>query len=454
MIPARYREHFKNTIILAYPVCLSQLGHVMVGVVDTAMVGSIDEALVGYSGTTAQAAALVANGFVTLVLVFCLGISYGATPLIAAADSQGDHEQNRSLLKHGFIVNVSTSVVLVGLMVLCSPLLYYIKQPDEVIELAIPFMNVMLLGLMPLAIFSAFKQFAEGLSFTRTAMIITLAANGINILLNWVLINGKWGFEPMGIMGSAWASFISRVMMALSMWLYVFYGKQFSIYWKGFASRNISWQLMKKMYSIGIPSGLQWVFEVGAFSVSALMLGTIGKTAQAAHSVAISVAAITYMIASGLGAAATVRIGNFMGLRDRTELRKAGFTAFGIALGFMFFCAVLFIIFKDQLPWIFTKDAGVAGFASSLLIIAAFFQLSDGLQVVCLGVLRGMKDVKIPTAVTMVAYWVIGLPVSYVLAFPLGLGVDGVWYGLMIALTIAAVLLFWRFNYLSKRVEL
>lgn len=449
-----YREHLKNTLLLAYPVCLSQLGHIMVGVVDTAMVGSIDETLVGYSGKTAQAAALLANGLATLVLVFCVGLSYGSTPLIAAADTQKDHLQNRSLLKHGFVVNVLTTVVLVGIMLVCSPVLRLLDQPANVVALAIPFLDVILLSLLPLAIFSAFKQFAEGLSFTRTAMIITLAANGLNILLNYVLINGKWGFEPMGIMGSAWASFIARILMAVSMFLYVRYAKQFAVFWEGFSSVKFSWPVMKKLYALGVPAGLQWVFEVGAFSVAAVMLGWIGETEQAAHAVALSVAAITYMVASGIGAAGSVRVGNYVGLRDRAELRRAGFTVFWLAIGFMFVCAILFIVFKDHLPWIFTKELKVAEYGSSLLIIAAFFQLSDGLQVVCLGALRGMKDVKIPTAITLFAYWGVGLPASYVLAFVFGLSVEGVWYGLMIALTAAAVLLFTRFNYLSKRIQL
>jgi MATE family multidrug resistance protein len=450
----RYRDHLKSTLLLAYPVCLSQLGHIMVGVVDTAMVGGIDEHIMGYPGRAAQAAVLLANGFITLILVFCLGVSYGVTPMVAAADSQQDHAHNRALLKNSLIVNMVTGILLTGVIVLCSPVLRHLDQPGNAVDLAVPFLNVMMLGMLPLAIFSAFKQFAEGLSFTRTAMIITLSANALNVLLNWVLIYGKWGFEPMGIMGSAWASFISRVVMAITMWAYVRFAKRFSIYWNGFGSLRVSWPLIKNIYSVGIPSGLQWVFEVGAFAVAAVMLGWMGETEQASHAVALSVAAITYMIASGIGAAGTVRVGNFAGLKDRKELRKAGFTSFGIALCFMFCCALIFILFRDQLPWIFTKDPKVAGFASSLLIIAAFFQLSDGLQVVCLGALRGMKDVKLPTAITLVAYWIIGLPSSYLLAFTFGMGVQGVWYGLMIALTIAAVLLFMRFNYLSKRVEL
>ena len=450
---ATYREHLKSTLLLAYPVCLSQLGHIMVGVVDTAMVGSIDEGMFGYSGKTAQAATLLANGFSTLVLVFCIGISYGSTPLVAAAASQKDHVQNRSLLKHGIVVNVITTLVLLGFMLLCSPVLYLLDQPENVVALAVPFLDVILLSFIPLAVFSAFKQFAEGLSYTRTAMIITLTANGVNVLLNYVFINGKWGFQPMGIMGSAWASFISRILMAVSMFLYVRYAKQFSLYWQGFRSVKFSWAMLKNLYSLGIPAGLQWVFEVGAFSVAAVMLGWIGETEQAAHSVALSVAAITYMVASGISAAGSVRVGNYIGLKDRAELRKAGFTSLGLAAIFMFVCAIIFIVLKDHLPWIFTKEIAVAEYASSLLVIAAFFQLSDGLQVVCLGALRGMKDVKIPTTITLFAYWVVGLPVSYAFAFWLGMGVEGVWYGLMIALTAAAILLYMRFNYLSKRIE-
>ena len=326
------------------------------------------------------------------------------------------------------------------------------QQKQEVVDLAIPFLNVMMLGMIPLCIFSGFKQFTEGLSFTKIAMLITVGSNLLNILLNYLMIFGHWGFPKMGLMGSCWASFISRVAMAIAMFSYVYYNKPFRVYREGFRFKNISKELTKKILAIGIPSGLQWFFEVGAFAFAVIMIGWISPKAQAAHQIALSLAATTYMMASGLSAAASVRVGNQSGLKNKEGVRTAGFSAFVIVMVFMGLMATSFILLRNYLPSLFTKDADVINIASSLLVIAAFFLLSDGIQVVGLGALRGVKDVKIPTVITLIAYWVIGLPMSYVFGFKLNMGVQGIWYGLSIGLTFAAILLFLRFNHVSKKL--
>jgi MATE family multidrug resistance protein len=444
MLSVDYIKNYKSTLILAYPVVLSQLGHIMVGVVDTAMVGQI--------GTNEQAAVALANSLYTLVLVFGLGVSYGVTPLVAAADSSNNITENASLLKHSIIINSLLGIILFVLLVIIAPVLNLFDQKQEVVDLAIPFLNVMMLGMIPLCVFSAFKQFAEGLSNTKTAMIISVAANLLNVLLNYLLIFGHWGLPEMGLMGSCWASFIARLLMALVMFLYVYKNSYFKKYWIGFSFKNISKELTKKILAIGVPSGLQWVFEVGAFAFAVIMIGWISPKAQAAHQVALSIAAVTYMMASGLSAAASVRVGNQYGLKNVQGVRIAGFSAFIVVLVFMGLMAMSFILLRNWLPTFFTKDTEVIGISSTLIIIAAFFQLSDGTQVVGLGALRGLKDVKIPTIITLIAYWVIGLPMSYVLAFKFNFGVEGVWYGLSIGLTISALLLFARFNYISKKV--
>lgn len=441
---SEYLKNYKATILLAYPVVLSQLGHIMVGVADTAMVGQI--------GAVEQAAVALANSFYTILLVFGLGVSYGVTPLVAAADSSQNYAENASLLKHGLIINTLLGALLFALLFCCSPLLRMIDQDKEVVELAIPFLNVMMLGMIPLCIFSAFKQFVEGLSDTRPAMFITIGAGLLNILLNYVMIFGHCGFTAMGVMGACWASFISRVLMALAMFGYVFYHKKFHRYTRSFNLRSVSATLLKKILSLGIPSGLQWVFEVGAFAFAVIMIGWIGPKAQAAHLVALSMASVTYMMASGLSAAASVRVGNQYGLKSRRGIRMAGFIAFILVAIFMGMMATTFIVFKNFLPTLFTNNKEVIEVSSSLLIVAAFFQLSDGIQVVSLGALRGIQDVKVPTFITLIAYWIIGLPMSYVFAFKLNMGILGIWYGLSLGLTSAAMLLFLRFNKVSKKV--
>jgi MATE family multidrug resistance protein len=441
---SEYLKNYKATLLLAYPVVLSQLGHIMVGVADTAMVGQI--------GTIEQAAVALSNSFYTIVLVFGLGVSYGVTPLVAAADSSNNYTENASLLKHGLIINTLLGILLFLALFICSPLLRNINQDKEVVELAIPFLNVMMLSMIPLCIFSAFKQFAEGLSNTQPAMYITVGASLLNILLNYIMMFGHWGFPAMGLMGSCWASFISRVLMAIVMIIYIFYNKKFRRYTQSFNLRSISKELLKKILAIGIPSGLQWVFEVAAFAFAVIMIGWISPKAQAAHLVALSMASVTYMMASGLSAAASVRVGNQYGLKSRRGVRMAGFSVFILVTLFMSCTATSFIVFRDFLPTLFTRTPEVISVASSLLIVAAFFQLSDGVQVVALGALRGIRDVKIPTIITLIAYWVIGLPMGYIFAFKFGMGILGIWYGLFLGLTSAAVLLFLRFNKVSKKI--
>lgn len=454
MLTKTFKEHFLKTILLAWPVCISNLGHVMVGIVDTAMVGGIRESDFGYSGTEAQAAVALANGFYFLVLVFGMGVSFGVTPLVASADSSGNVDESRRLLSHCLVVNMITSMVLFCLLIAISPMLRFIHQAEDVVELAIPFLNVMLLGMIPLAIFSSFKQFAEGLSFTRFAMIITIGSNLLNILFNYILIYGKFGFEAMGMMGAGWATFWARLIMALSMFAYIYYGKHFRKYWEGFSFRGLSMERMKNIFRIGAGSGLQWVFEVSAFAFAMVMVGWIGKREQAAHQIALQLAAMTYLIASGISAAASVRVGNQLGAKDISSLREAAYSSFVLVLITQVIFAVFFIVFRFVMPVIFNDEQAVRGIVSSLLLITALFQLSDGVQVVALGVLRGIKDVTIPTWITFICYWLIGLPCCYLLGFIFEFGVQGIWFGLTIALTFAAVFLFLRFNHVSRKLSL
>lgn len=437
------KDHYFKTWKLAYPVCLSQLGHMMVGVVDTAMVGLI--------GTEAQAAIALVNSLFYLLLMFGIGYSMGITPLVAAADSKGNVEESARLLFNGFFANLLIGIFLFVVMWLTIPQLNHFGQPQNVVNMAIPFLGVITLSLIPLAIFSHFKQFAEGMSDTKAAMYISIVANLLNIVLNYVFIFGKLGVPAMGFMGSCWASFIARVCMALSMFLYVRFHSRFKIYWSYFSMNYFSFSHMRHLTAIGVPVGLQFVFEIGAFSVAAIMVGWIGATEMAAHQIALSMAAITYMIASGLGAATTVRVGNYFGVKNFAALRMAGLASYRIVFVFMGCCAIVFFLMNHYLPMLFTRDLQVLSIAAQLILFAALFQLSDGTQVVGLGALRGLEDTKIPTAITLFSYWMLSLPLCYYLGFVQHLGVYGIWLGLTIGLTSAAVLLYWRFNYLSKR---
>jgi len=440
-----YREHFRRNITLAYPVVLSQLGQVMVAVVDSAMVGQ--------TGSIPLAAASLANSITFIMIAFAIGISYAITPLIAAADGQNRTREISEILRHGLVLNVFAGLMIFMMIAAGSGLLNYMGQDPEVVKLAIPYMGIIAFSIVPLMVFQTFRQFTEGLSQTRQAMVITIASNLLNILLNYLLIFGKWGFPALGLNGAGWATLISRVVMAVAMFIFVANASRFASYVKKLHFKRMYRERFNRLLGLGIPSGMQFLFEVSAFSLAAVMVGWLGAEALAAHQIGISLASITFMMASGVSAASTIRIGNQLGRKDIPTLRVAGFSNFLLIVAFMAVSGVLFIVFRDFLPTLFIADADVIATASGLLIIAAFFQIFDGVQVVSLGILRGLQDVKVPTLATFIAYWIIGLPVGYLLAFHYDYGIKGVWYGLSLGLGVTAITMFYRFDQLTRKLR-
>jgi len=437
-------RHVRPNFLLAYPVMLSMLGQVMTGVADSVMVG--------WTGATPLAAASFANIFFTMVLFFGVGISYAITPLVAQAEGAGDSHKIIDVLKNGTLINMLTGVLLAALIFAVEPLMPFLGQPADVVALGVPYLSILAMSLIPTMIFQTYRQFAEGLHRTRAAMIIVILSNLINIALNYVLIFGKYGFPALGLNGAGWATLIARVVMGISMMLYVLYGKRFRDFRAGFSPGGYSRALISKMLHIGLPAGTQFIFEAGAFGFSALMMGWLGTTALAAHQIAINLATISYMTTSGLGAAATVRVGYFLGQHDRANLRSSAFTMITMAVVVMAAWALVFIFGRYLLPSLYIDDPAVIALTSSLLIIGAFFQLSDGIQVVTAGALRGLQDVKIPSALIFVAYWIIALPVGYWLTFHFDYGPSGIWFGLLIGLTITAAAMIFRFFHLSSRI--
>jgi len=441
---ADFKENFSKTTSLAVPVMLSQLGQVLVGVADSMMVGRL--------GAEPLAAASLANSIFFVALMFGIGVSMAITPLVAMEDGKKNPGKISRLFNHGFIINMATGTMLFLLIVMASPLLNHLNQPEEVVIQAIPYLAIITLSMLPFMFFQTFKQLAEGLSQTKQAMYITLFCNGINIFLNWVMIYGNMGFPALGLNGAGWATLISRVLMGGIIVYYVRNSKRYKPYSLSLRIKKLSFPMISKMLKIGVPTGFQFIFEVGAFSTAAIMMGWISVNALAAHQIAINLASVSYMMASGLSVAAMVRVGNQLGRNDIKSLREAGFTVFVMVTLFMSITAFIFIVFREFLPSLYIEDQEVIKMSATLLIIAGLFQLSDGIQVVGLGALRGMSDVRVPTMVTLVAYWVIGLPLGYFFAFVLGMQEVGIWYGLLIGLTVTGILLLFRFHWLSSRL--
>ena len=413
--------------------------------------GVADSMMVGRLGALELAASSLANSIFFVLLMFGIGISMGLTPLVSKAYGKGKTNQISRLFSNSLLINFFTSLVMLGLVLLCSRNLNFLNQPEEVEALALPFLLIITASLVPMMLFQTFKQFVEGLSQTKQAMFITIAANLVNVFLNWLLIWGHWGFPELGFLGAAWATLISRVLMMVLMGGYVLTSKRYRDFKIQIFRFKPNWTLCQRILKIGVPTGFQFIFEVSAFSAAAIMMGWISVNALAGHQIALNLASISYMMATGLATAGMIRVSHYIGKEDFKGMREAGMVAFGMAATFMFVCALLFFVLRFFLPTLYIDDPQVISLAASLLVLAGLFQLSDGIQVVGLGVLRGLEDVKVPTVVTFLAYWGLGLPLGYFLAFTMGMAEKGIWIGLLIGLTLTAGLLLYRFDQLSKR---
>lgn len=428
----------RPTILLAYPVVLSQLGHIMVSFVDSV--------LVGRTGTVPLAAVSLGVNSTNVILILGIGLSMGSVPLVASADGRRDLPDLGRLLVSSVWLSALAGLVLAGLGQLVPPLMHYLGQAPEVEALAAPWVRVISWSLLPLMIFQGFREFAEGLGLTRQAMWLSVLANVVNAALCYALVFGAWGAPHMGLMGSAWATLIARVLMAGLMAAYVLLAPRLQEYHAAIETWWPDWATLRRLLALGAPIGVQMAFEVGAFAASAIMIGWLGATSLAAHQVAINLASFTYMAASGIAAAATIRVGNLRGSGNLAEARQAGFAAYLLGLGFMGSMALLFICTRHAAPLLYSHDPQVVAQAATLLLIAALFQVSDGLQVVGLGALRGLEDVKVPSVVALLAYWAVALPLGYFMGFKLHWGAPGVWAALLVGLSIVAGVLLLRFR--------
>lgn len=423
---------------------LGSLGHLLVGLIDDVMVGHISPIHL--------AATSLGNSFFFIAFSIGLGFSFAITPLIAESDGENNIKKGRSFFQHGVILTTILGIVMFIALLLIKPILYYLDQPEEVVVLAIPYYEIIAFSMIPVMVFQGFKQFADGLSQTKYPMYAIIATNFVNVILNFVLIYGFWIFPRLEIVGAAIGTLVSRIVLVLM--LYYFFRKNdvFKPFLQLIGKAGLRLKVVKKIIELGFPSAMQMLFEVGIFSATVILAGTLGAFPQAANQIAIKLATATFMIASGLGVTATIRVGNQKGMGDFLELRRIAFSNFLLVFIIMFGFSIAFLLFKDYLPYIFTDNYEVSVIASQLLIIAAIFQISDGFQVVVLGALRGLQDVKIPSYLTFIAYWIVGFPISYIMGIILNFKTVGIWIGLLAGLTTSAVMLFIRFNYLSKKL--
>lgn len=450
-----YTKEFNYNLKLAFPVILGMLGHMFVSFADNVMVGQL--------GAAELAAVSLGNSFFFIAMSLGIGFASAITPIVAEADSAKNPVGVKNALKHGLILCGLLSVILYSLMLLAKPAMRNMDQPLEVVDLAIPYLDIIAISIIPLVIFEALKRFSDGLSNTKHPMYATIVANIINVAINYLLIFGSFGFPKLGIIGAGIGTLISRVIMVIFLWIIFTKNKRFKLYVTKIKFKITNIKIFKKITDIGLPSAFQMLFEVGIFTAAIWMSGVLGKNYQAANQIAFNLSAMTFMVGIGLGVAATIRVGNQKGLSDFVALRKIAFSIFLLTALIEIIFALMFFILKDWLPTLYLDTENISKtiengevilIASKLLLIVALFQIFDGLQVVILGALRGLQDVKIPTLITFIAYWLIGFPICFYLGLYTPLKSIGIWIGLLISLAVSSILLYLRFNYLSKKLIL
>lgn len=428
------------------------LGHQVVALVDNIMVGQL--------GTAELAAVSLGNSFMFIAMSVGIGFSTAITPLVAEADGEKDREKGKSSFKHGLFLCTVIGIFLFGMVLSFKPVMYSMGQPEEVVNLAMPYLNLVALSLIPMIVFQAFKQFSDGMSMTKYPMYATIVANLVNVVLNYIFIFGKFGAPALGVVGAAIGTLASRVILVLMLWYLLSKNERSRFFVTGIKLFTLSKTMLKKVVHLGFPSALQMLFEMGIFTSAVWLSGILGKNPQAANQIALNLASMTFMVSMGFSVTAMIRVGNQKGLKKYKDLRRVAISNFMLTTVLSLIFAIGFIVFKNDLPKIFldydnqalfADNYEVVKLASQLLIIAAIFQFADSLQVVALGTLRGMQDVKVPMYMTLIAYWVIGFPISYYLSMHTSLKSMGIWIGLLAGLTASGVMLFTRFNYLSRK---
>jgi len=452
---SKYTKEFSYNLQLAYPVILGMLGHTLIGIVDNFMVGNL--------GSTELAAVSLGNSFIFIGMSLGIGFSTAITPLIAEADAEKDDKKIRTTFHHGLLLSTILGIAIFILIVLAKPIMKLMNQPEAVVELASPYIDWVAFSLIPVVIFQGYKQFADGLSQTKYSMYAIYLANVVHVFFNYVLIYGIWGFPKLGILGAALGTVISRIMMVVFMHYILKHNAVFKKYFKNFTFKEIKKSILNKIINLGFPSAMQMLFEVALFTAAIWLSGSLGKNSQAANQIALTLASSTFMVAMGFSVASMIRVSHSKGMKDYKELIIVARSIFLLAILVEIFFGIMFVIFHQFLPHLFLNmsdpfqvvdNVEIISIASKLLLVAAVFQISDGIQVVVLGALRGLQDVKIPMYITFVAYWIVGFPISYYLGKHTNLGATGIWIGLLAGLTAAALFLYIRFARLTKKLVL
>jgi multidrug resistance protein, MATE family len=431
----------RATLTLAVPIILGSVSQMLMGVTDSVMIGRV--------GTVPLAGSAFANSVFGLFFLVGLGLLLPVAVLVSRAHGAGRDAECGEWLRHGLAVALGAGAIGAALMVALTTQLHRFGQPPEVIAVAKPFFVLIAVSLVPVFLFQVLRQYAESLGRPWLPMAIMFGGVGLNVLLNWVLIYGHLGVPALGLTGSGWSTLIARLLGVVILWAWLRADPAFRAAWPARLRGALDRARLREMAHIGVPAAGQLFFESGAFSAAAFMMGWLGAVALAAHQIALSCAAMTFMFPLGLSMAVSMRLSKALGEKRHAALRPIGFGALGLSCLLMGTFAVVFALAGQAIAAQFVDDAAVVALAARLLAVAALFQLFDGGQVVGAGVLRGLSDVRVPALITFVAYWLIAIPGGYFLGVR-GIGPLGIWASLAAGLAFAAIFLALRFTRLTR----
>ena len=444
----KYLPFYKRNLKVALPVMITQAGQVVVQLADNIMVGHV--------GTAELAGVSFANAIFLIGFITLIGFSQGLTPLVGESFAKGEHKKASHLLRNSLMLNLCTYSAIGLLLMAIGFFMPHMGQDPQVIPFAQPYYFITVASLIPTSFFFTSRFFAEGIGDTRHAMWITVTSNLLNIFLNWVLIFGHFGLPALGVMGAALATLIARIFCAVAFIRVIFHSGTFSSYARMALKEKADKQTLISIARLSLPIAFSSMLESTAFSFAAIMVGWMGKVELAAHQIANSLGQLSFMVACGIGAAATIRVSHQFGAGKPVETLMAGKASVHMGIFYMSSCALLFILLRNFLPYIYTSDPEVIAYASRLIVVLSLYQISDAVQLTSMASLRGLKDTKRPMMYAAMSYYGIAIPAAYLLGFVFGVGPEGVWYGLLLGLTVAAVLFYTRFcricrSYIEKQ---
>lgn len=435
----KYKEQYRKNLALSIPIVLTQLGQMVTQLADTMMVGQ-------YGGEDPLPLAAVSFGssMAFLILIGCIGVALGLTPLVGERYVQNEHKECSSLLNNAIIFYTLLGLFVGLAQYVAAPLLYYLGQPEEVVTGAIPYYRMLSFSLPFMLCFFGFKSFLEGTGNTKTVMVITLIANLLNIGFNYLLIYGHCGLPAMGATGAGLATTISRILSAVMVIAYFVYHSKYRAYLHGFRLRLPEGKRVYQLLRIGLPIAGQMFLESSAFVGTAVMIGWLGTVALSANQVAITLGNCAFMVILSIGSAATIRISHCYGEHNNEELRLATYATYHLVLLWSFIASCIFILFRHDIPRLFTDNEEVIALTANMMVFVALYQLWDGMQNVSVGILRGLQDVKIIMPIAFIAYWLINMPAGYLLGITAGMGPSGFFLSYSFGLGAAALLLMAR----------